>query len=345
MARIALLTPDCFNTQEDKLCLEAKGHTVLSKKNLTQVMDELLADPPELVIIQKDIPNGLSKSVIQTIKNDLQMALMPVILVVSEQDLMSGGLDWNIYPVDDIIKINSKIEELITRIELALARTHRVADNNPLTKLPGNSSILKNIQEVINSKAAKSVGYVDIDNFKPYNDRYGFARGDEVIRMVARVLVNVVKEFCGNDGFVGHIGGDDFVFIVPTKKVEIVCKNIIKHFDSLMPVFLDEEDLKAGCFISRDRRGRIQKFPLTSLSIAVVPLDGDRFKHYGEVTVVAAQVKKKVKQLPGSNFLIDRRRAKNNSKKGNLKAQNYNDKYQEKDTPSFLNDDIATPPI
>ncbi len=342
MARIALLTPDCFNTQEDKLCLEAKGHTVLSKKNLTQAMDELLADPPDLVIIQKDLPNDLSKGVIQTIKNDLQMALMPVILVVSEQDLMAGGLDWNIYPVDDIIDLDAKIEELITRIELALARTHRVADNNPLTKLPGNSSILKNIQEVINSKAAKSVGYVDIDNFKPYNDRYGFARGDEVIRMVARVLVNVVKEFCGNDGFVGHIGGDDFVFIVPTNKVEAVCKNIIKHFDSLITVFLDEDDLKAGCFVSKDRKGRIQRFPLTSLSIAVVPLDGDRFKHYGEVTVVAAQVKKKVKQFPGSNFLIDRRR----SFKENFKSKDSVSKKENTSSDNlFNNNDLQPPPI
>ncbi len=309
MARIALLTPDYFKGKEDKLCLEAKGHTVLSKSNLTQALDELVNDPPDLVVIQKDLPKGLCKSVISTIKNDLQIALMPVLLLVHEQDMVNS-LDWNNYPVDDILNVNAPIEELITRVDLALARTHRVADNNPLTKLPGNSSILKTIQKAINCKGERSVGYVDIDNFKPYNDHYGFARGDEVIRMVARILVNVVREYCGKDGFVGHVGGDDFVFVVSSDKVETVCREIIAHFNSLIPLFLDEEDIEAGCFVGKDRKGNTQSFPLTSLSIAIVPLDRNRFNHYGEVATVAAQLKKKVKQLEGSNFIIDRRKDK-----------------------------------
>jgi len=196
---------------------------------------------------------------------------------------------------------------VITRIDLALQRAHRVADNNPLTKLPGNSSILKTIQTMLEGDEPCAVAYVDIDNFKPYNDRYGFSRGDEVIRMVSRILVNVIQEHAGTKGFVGHVGGDDFVFIVPIDQAEDISAEILTNFSALIPLFLDEEDMEAGCFTSKDRLGNIKTFPLTSLSIAVVPCEPGRYSHYGEVASTAAALKKEVKALSGNNYLIDRR--------------------------------------
>ncbi len=307
MARIALLAPDFLTRSDQRLCIEAKGHKVIASSDLSKALDAILNDPPELLIIQKDLPQGLDVDVVQALKNNLQLALLPILLVIEHRDL-AYGLDWDRYPVDDLLFIQSPIEEVITRVDLALSRTMRVADNNPLTKLPGNSSILKTIQGLLDKGLERSIGYVDIDNFKPYNDRYGFARGDEVIRMVARVLVNVIQEIAGKEGFVGHVGGDDFVFAVPINTAKQVCEEVLKNFSILMPLFLDDEDIEKGCFISKDRQGNTRTFALTSLSIAVVPCIKGRFTHYGEVAQVAAQLKKVVKATPGNSFFIDRRR-------------------------------------
>ena len=307
MERIALVTKDYFMRPDERLCLEAKGYSVIYNKDIGRSLELLLSSPPDILVIQKGLDRSLDKEVITALKNNLQLALMPIILVVEERDLIAG-LDWRYYPVDDLISGQATMEELLTRIELALNRAKRVADNNPLTKLPGNSSILKSIQSILDEQKPHAVCYVDIDNFKPYNDKYGFARGDEVIRMVARILVNVVQEKAGQEGFVGHVGGDDFIFHVPIELAEDVCKDVIKNFSALIPLFLDEEDLEAGFFTSKDRSGVERHFPLTSLSIAVVPCPPGRFSHYGEVASIAASLKKKVKALDGSNFLIDRRK-------------------------------------
>ena len=306
MARIALVTPDHFKRADEKLCLEAKGHTIVANPDLARSLEGILADPPDLLIIQKGLHRHMDKEVILALKNNLQLALLPIILLVSERDL-SVGLDWGHYPVDDLISEHASIEEIITRIDLALARSRRVADNNPLTKLPGNSSILKSIQTMLEKREARAVAYVDIDNFKPYNDKYGFSRGDEVIRMVSRILVNVIQDYAGHEGFVGHIGGDDFVFMVPLEKIETICKEILTNFSALIPLFLDEADIEAGHFVSKDRQGNTKTFPLTSLSIAVVPCEPGRYSHYGEVASTAAALKKKVKAMEGNNFLVDQR--------------------------------------
>ncbi len=309
MARIALITPDLFNEKAQLLRFEATGHLIIKNPNVSQALEALLNNPPDILIIQKGLEGQLDQDAIKALKNNLQLALLPIILVVSPRDL-ARGLDWSNYPVDDLISNQASVEEIITRVGLALARSHRIADNNPLTMLPGNSSILKGIQDILDSNEPRAVCYVDIDNFKPFNDRYGFARGDEVIRMVSRILVNTVQERAGSDGFVGHVGGDDFVFMVSDEHVEAICKEIIDNFSMLMPLFIDEEDLNAGCFRARDRQGRWQSFDLTSLSIAVIPATKAGYKHYGEVAAAAALLKKKVKKLPGSNFLIDRRKEK-----------------------------------
>ncbi len=307
MARIALVTSKYFNRQDERLCLEAKGHSVSYKKDVARALEAILSDPPDILIIEKGLDKNLDREVISALKNNLQLALMPILLVVSDRDIATG-LDWEQYSVDDLISNRATIEELLTRIELSMARSHRVADNNPLTKLPGNSSILKSIQNMLDEEKGHAVCYVDIDNFKPYNDKYGFSRGDEVIRMVGRILVNVVQEHCGNQGFVGHVGGDDFVFHVPLDRCEPVCQDVINNFNALIPLFLDEEDLERGYFTSKDRQGNLRKFPLTSLSIAVVPCEPGRYTHYGEVAATAAKLKKKVKRMEGSNYFIDRRR-------------------------------------
>jgi diguanylate cyclase (GGDEF)-like protein len=243
MSRISIVSPDHFHSAAERLCLESKGYQVIYHQDITVALETLLNDPPDILVIQKGLHQHLDSDVILALKNNLQLALLPVILIVSERYLITG-INWENYPVDDLICNSARIEELVTRISLADSRMHRVADNNPLTRLPGNSSILKTIQNALDNKLPRAVAYVDIDNFKPYNDRYGFASGDEVIRMVSRVLVNTVQEHAGEEGFVGHVGGDDFVFMVPLGIEEAVCRDILSKFEALMPLFLSGRILR-----------------------------------------------------------------------------------------------------
>ncbi|NPB09610.1 MAG: diguanylate cyclase [Thermodesulfobacteria bacterium] len=283
--------------------LQGAGFSVETKEDPKKMASEVLERLPDLLILEKSLAPELIADLIFALKENLNLAFLPILLILRETSDFEDEL-----PIDDFFFESANGDEVAARVKLAFARTCRIADNNPLTGLPGNTSILKAIQQKIDSEEEVAFCYVDLDNFKPFNDRYGFARGDEILRLVARLLSNSVQFHAGHRGFVGHVGGDDFVFICPLESVEQICQEIIDSFDRLVPHFLDEEDLERGYFIAKDRRGQIQRFPFPSISIAVVPNYPGKFKHYGEVASVAAQVKKLVKQQPGSAYFIDRRR-------------------------------------
>ncbi len=307
MSHILIAGSDSLILPECQLFLEDKGFTLQYCANLPGALAQVLEDPPDLLITEKGFSgkNG-DVELIRAVKACLQKANIPIFLIVDETQLQVE-LDWNNYPVDDIIIRPFTPEVLLTRIRLAESRMIRAFDNNPLSRLPGNTSIIRAIQRVLCEAEGYAVCYVDIDNFKPYNDRYGFTRGDEVILMVARVMVNVVDELAREGSFVGHIGGDDFVFIVREEMLEKVCKKILANFDLVRNMFLSAEDIAVGEFIGLDRQDRETRFGLLSLSLAVVITGDGRYTHYGEVSSVASQLKHCVKKLDGSNYLIERR--------------------------------------
>lgn len=218
------------------------------------------------------------------------------------------GIDWDEYAVEDYLTTSFRNEELANRISLCVNRFFRALDPNPLTRLPGNTSILREIQAGLDLGKDVAISYLDIDNFKAFNDRYGFARGDEALRMTARILSNVVKDYKSEDAFVGHVGGDDFVFIVPSASIDEACKRVIASFDSIIPSLYEEDDRKKRCINSKDRAGKKQTFPLMSASIAVVTNEEKKLSHYGEVSEIASQLKKQAKKNPGSNYVLDRRK-------------------------------------
>ncbi|MGV1098443.1 diguanylate cyclase [Thiovibrio sp. JS02] len=307
MSRLLVAGSDSLLSPECRVLLDARGYKLKSCGTLQAALAQVLEDPPDLLLAEKGFSgkNG-DIELIRAVKSCLQKANIPIFLAISNEDL-SAELDWDLYAVDDIVVGPVSPEMLLTRIRLAESRMVRAFDNNPLSRLPGNTSIIRAIQRVLAEEDGYAVCYVDIDNFKPYNDRYGFSRGDEVILMVARVIVNVVDELARKGSFVGHIGGDDFVFIVRQEVVEPVCQKILANFDLVRNMFLSAEDIAAGAFVGRDRQERETRFPLLSLSVAVVITGRGRYRHYGEVSTVASQLKHCVKKREGSNYLIDRR--------------------------------------
>ncbi len=303
MAKIILFT---------KQALAQVWHTILTKyyevdlrEDVREVTERVLDSPPDLLILELNESPEEVRGLIATLKENLNLATLPVLLI------LSYGLeasDWEDLPIDDFFFEDATADEVLSRVHLAFKRIKRISDNNPLTGLPGNTSILRAIQQKLDRREKVAFCYVDLDHFKPFNDRYGFARGDEILRMVGRLISNTVFFHAEHEGFVGHIGGDDFVFICPQDKVETVAKEIIQNFDRIIPHFLDAEDLAKGYFEAQNRRGELELFPFPSISIAIVPNHSGRFKHYGEVAAVAAQVKKMAKKIPGSSYFIDRRK-------------------------------------
>ncbi len=293
---------------EIRIMLEAHGYTIISCPELQDAVSVVLEDPPDLMIMEKDFAGKKDHDLISVVNACLQKTNIPIMLVVTKEDMIKG-LDWSLFPVDDLLVKPVDPTQLLTRIRLTEDRMRRVFDNNPLSKLPGNTSILNKIQSILDDGSGRAVGYIDIDNFKPYNDHYGFSQGDDVILMVARIMVNVIDEIAREGSFVGHIGGDDFVFIADEAKIEEICAKILSNFEIVRNMFIEPEDVKRGGFVEKDRQGRVTNYGLLSLSIAVIPTSHGNFKHFCEVSASASQLKHRVKNLDGNNYLIDRRRS------------------------------------
>ena len=303
--RILLAAGEEALSAECLTLLEASGYRLIAAADLAGAMAVLLEDPPDLVMVERGFAGNGDREILAAAAGSIRRSLMPIALLCPAGDL--AALDWEALPADELIVTPADPLELLGRVRLARARMTRVFDNNPLSRLPGNTSIIRAIQDRLDRGEEAAVCYLDIDNFKPYNDRYGFTRGDEVILMVARLLANTVSEKAGTRGFVGHVGGDDFVFIVPPEHCRQACEKIIRDFSMVRNMFLSREDLAAGGFTAKDRQGRETCFELLSISIAVVPALPGRFRHYGEVSAAAGQLKRQVKKMTGSNFMIDRR--------------------------------------
>ena len=271
-------------------------------------IEYLFNDPPELLIVDNDLDDLKGLELIRLFKSENVYRQVPAIICLNQDDL-PHDIDFAHLEADDFLLKPIEKTIALARLNLTMARAARALDANPLTKLPGNTSIIHKIQNLIDRKENFALAYADLDHFKSFNDKYGFSRGDEVLMMTARVIVNTIRAFAGMNSFVGHIGGDDFVFIVPPEKVENVCKVIIQNFDSIVPNFYDPEDREQGFIRSTDRQGKIQTFPIMALSIAVVFNHNAKLSHYGQASQIAMNLKKVAKKNPRSCYVMDQRKS------------------------------------
>lgn len=288
-----------------ELFKEDKDYKFISVK--TEDIDIALKSIPSLIVINEDAIDRDVVDLCKKIRKDEDNTITPVIVVSSKSDkehrmkILQESVEYFIKkPVDE-----QYLYYTVKNLNRLLASNRRIS---PLTGLPGNVQIHAELKKRILKKEAFSVLYLDLDNFKAYNDVYGFLKGDEIIEFTAETILNAMHDGNLDDTFVGHIGGDDFVAIIPGTECEEKCQEILAHFDHQVGKFFTEEDLEKGYIEVANRKGIIEQFPLTSLSIGVVVADVDRFSNILEIGEVGAQVKHAAKSVMGSSYAVDRRK-------------------------------------
>jgi len=282
-------------------------YQIVAFNSMPSALDYIYNAIPNLIVmnIDKNDPAGIQ--VLNDLKSDPMFHQLPVLAVVPEKFAID---DWENLLVEDYIRRQDLEIDFAARANLTILRSERIVEINPLTRLPGNISINKEIQDRIEAKKEFAFGYADLDFFKPFNDRYGFSRGDEVIKMTGRIILGIVKSKQPQGSFIGHIGGDDFVFIIDTALAEEAARDIIKAFDSLIPGMYDSTDMRQGFIKSFDRKGNASQFPVMGISIGITETRYRAFTHYGEITEIAAEMKKFAKDSNGSCFRIDHRQSR-----------------------------------
>lgn len=270
-------------------------------------IDVALKNIPSMIIINEDAIEVNVLDLCKKIRNDVDNSITPIIVVSSDSD-KKHRIEILQEAVEYYVKKPVNAEYLyytIKNLSRLLTINRRIS---PLTGLPGNVQINAELKKRMSNREEFSVLYLDLDNFKAYNDVYGFLKGDEIIKFTADTIIRCVHECVPKDTFIGHIGGDDFIAILPTLNCEEVCETIIANFDAQVIKFFTEEDSEKGYIEVENRKGIIEQFQLTSISIGVVEADKGRFSNVLEIGEIGAQVKHLAKSILGSSYSIDRRK-------------------------------------
>ena len=284
-----------------------KGYDVVSATNGVDGIKMVMSEKPDLVLLDVVMPGIDGFEVCKLLRKDESNNLMPIIMLTAqgnEEDKLAG-LELG---ADDYITKPFNPRELISRVKNTLLRIDRNRLANPLTGLPGNIEIQSEINYRIAKEMIFSILYLDVDNFKAYNDAYGFARGDSAIKLFADIVMDNVRTFGSKSDFTGHIGGDDFVIITMPECTDVLCENIIKEFDERVPELYSESDKKCGFISTANRRGYITRYPIMTISIAVVSNEQRVLCNHLQVGEIAAELKKKAKSITGSVYLKDMRK-------------------------------------
>jgi len=298
------------------LVLKRGGYEVLAAESGRQALEIVQDTVPDICLLDIMMPEMDGYALCRHLKEDRRFADIPVIFLTAMDSpdkivkgLEAGAVDYVTKPFSHgeilaRIRTHIRLHEALLEIE----RLRQLAlDANPLTQMPGNNTINRAIQDVIDEKAAFAVIYCDLDNFKAYNDRYGYSAGDEVILFTAEVFRGALETVCRDEGFAGHVGGDDFVLLVPSDRVNDIGEEVVRRFDEGIAAFYDDEDRERRYIETTNRQGEVMKFPFVSISLAGVDLSVGSFSDFREVSTTCAELKKKAKQASGSVILLDRR--------------------------------------
>jgi len=309
--RILIISSDKHLRDILHFCFDGWGYEVFIHELKIDNISVIKKISPDAIIIDVHSATKSHLEICRLLKEDFITALIPIITLINKGQLREQLLTLKQGVDDYLIKPPDPLD-LRTRIEIAIKRSQYSFYSSPLTGLPGARLIEDIVKERIEKNMPFSFAHIDIDNFKSFNDVYGYIKGDKAILQTAYILYSVIKKFGNADDFMGHIGGDDFVFITTPDKYKEICRYFIFMFDNLMPYHYSKKDREQNFIIARNRAKQIRKMPLMSVTIAVVNKNKpEELKSMVEINERVAEVKKYLKTVPGSKFMADRRTSVN----------------------------------
>jgi diguanylate cyclase (GGDEF)-like protein len=284
--------------------MEGEGWTLTDVADENTVIETLIKSKFDLLLIDFETSGAID--ICKQIRANFSLRYLPVMVLI-EKTRTIEKIKTIYAGADDYIEKPVESGEILTRMKVNLWRASRDLDANPLTRLPGNVTILKEIKSRLNNSEEFCVAYADINKFKEYNDYYGFEWGDKVIQRTADIITAALRAMGTKNDFLGHIGGDDFIFVTDWASIKDVCEMIIENFDKTIPSFYKDEDLKRGYIIVKNREGKITASPVLSISIGIATNKMRPLKHVGEVVQIATELKAYAKTFSKSIYTIDRR--------------------------------------
>lgn len=285
--------------------LENAGFTVVQAQDGQEAIDKTYKENPDLLILDYEMPQKTGFEVVKEVRSRTGYLHTPIIIftAVTDKETKLEGLGLDI---DDYLTKPADEDEIVARVKLLLKRNKQKMDSNPLTRLPGNPSIQARVEAEIASGRPFAVLYCDLNNFKSFNDKYGFDAGDHVLKTEADILTKAAA--LDPTSFVGHIGGDDFIIVSAFEKAEAIAKQIVQETDAVSPSFYNKEDVERGYMLSINRKGEPEKFSLLAIGIGVVHNTKKPLTSFAQVSSIGAELKCLAKQHPqGSYYVMDRR--------------------------------------
>jgi len=295
--------PDILDLLEATLQDEFELTKAFSGK---EALKKLKITNPNLLVLDYVLPDLEGPEICKIVRKDPLFSNIPILMLTGKGEVEDkvGGLEAG---ADDYMLKPFDPQELIARIRMLIRRSSANLDANPLTRLPGNVSINKELLEKIQGKEKFAVLYVDIDNFKALNDYYGFEEGDNVIKETARILIDSIQKKGTAKDFVGHIGGDDFAIITTPEKAERIAKKIVTDFDNIAPTFFKEKERLKGYIETKGRDNQIHKFSFPTISLGIITNLKQDFIHTAQVNSLGAEIKSLAKKFPESKYIFDKR--------------------------------------
>ncbi len=287
--------------------LELAGYGVVTANDAAAALAFLAHEIPDLIVLDVVLPGMDGFELCRRIRRHPTCAHVPIMMLTArgETEDAVAGFEAG---ADDYVAKPFAPREMLARVRAKIRRVAVDSSLNPLTRLPGNLAIENEIRRRFEGRLSWAVVYIDLDNFKAFNDVYGFVRGDEAIRLLASTLQSAVRAGGEDDDFVGHIGGDDFILVTDPSRAEALARTIAASFERDVRGLYDPADLERGWIMTTDRRGAVSVYPAMSLSIAVVTDERRKITNYQQIGEVAAELKRFAKKQSGSYIATDKRK-------------------------------------
>jgi len=290
-----------------KRVLERAGFECVTVSDGHSAHDAAVEWRPDIILLDLMIGEVTGDDIMAQLRDDFRTRLIPVV-VLTARDSLKDKVEHLLSGADDYVTKPFIPEELVARLRAVITRSTTTRGLSPLTGMSGNSDILREISHRLAESERFAVLYPDIDSFKSYNDHYGFLRGDDVIKTLATIILEVLEERHSNHHFAGHVGGDDFVILTEPALAESIAEDITRRFDAAIPALYDPPDRDRGWIESEERNGSILRTPLVSVSIGIVIAEPGSYASPAAVAARASEVKGVAKRMPGSKWVLDRRR-------------------------------------